>query len=51
MIEKLPDLLEIDVYDFEELIHSFVKKMGFRVEDSKSERVRRAGPPCPPVVG
>lgn len=34
MLGKLPDLLEVDIYDFEELIKKFVKKMGFQVQSS-----------------
>lgn len=34
MLNKLPDLLEVDVYEFEELVQEFVKSMGFEIMSS-----------------
>ncbi|MFH0859666.1 MAG: restriction endonuclease [Candidatus Altiarchaeota archaeon] len=35
MIDRLPDILEVDAFDFEKLIEKFINKMGFKVESSK----------------
>lgn len=34
MLDKLPDILEVDVYEFEELIREFAKSMGFEIISS-----------------